>query len=158
MAGFLQAHSPVTENESIIQTTLPFGIENATLSFKIKLERSMISDEVVAYFLLINFCDPGQCGTILGLIVNVLNIFILVKRVRTDSVNIHLRLGQRVTELEYMIFLFSINLCCTPTVTNLQFYPKLVMYYFGVTLRFLGSPRGPGFDLQLNNTFVMLRF
>ncbi|CAG5134070.1 unnamed protein product [Candidula unifasciata] len=97
---------------------------------KTQEENILVNEEMLSYFTLINTWGIGQCVTILGLIVNGLNIVVFVKQGTRDSVNISL-LGLSISDFGSLFFHFFANLCWTPSVMkmDLPFYPHHLMYY-----------------------------
>ncbi|CAG5134069.1 unnamed protein product [Candidula unifasciata] len=73
----------------------------------------------------------GQCVTILGLIVNALNIVVFVRQGLQDSVNISL-LGLSISDFGSLFFLLLVNLFWTPIIMqmDLSFYPSQIAYVF----------------------------
>ncbi|BFZ15179.1 hypothetical protein BsWGS_18218 [Bradybaena similaris] len=90
----------------------------------------LVTEEMLSYFTMINTWGIGQCVTILGLIVNGLNIVVFVKQGVKDSVNISL-LGLSISDFGSLFFHFFANLCWTPSIMkmDLPFYPHHLMYY-----------------------------
>ncbi|CAG5134073.1 unnamed protein product [Candidula unifasciata] len=108
-------------------TTSSIGIRNVTF---IKDDKALISDEMVSYFTLVNTCIIGHSVTIIGLVVNVLNIIVFIRQGLQDSVTISL-LGLSVSDLGSLFFSFFANLCWTPPIPmmDLPFYPLQLMYF-----------------------------
>lgn len=101
---------------------------NAT---QIKGYKLLIPDADLFYFTMINTWGLGQGVTVLGLIVNVLNIATFLKQGVKDTVNVSL-LGLTVSDFGSLVFHFLVNLCWTPPIMKLDlpFYPNQVMYFF----------------------------
>ncbi|CAG5134067.1 unnamed protein product, partial [Candidula unifasciata] len=89
----------------------------------------LVSDKMLSYFTMINTWGLGQCVTIFGLIVNLLNIVVFVRQGLHDSVNISL-LGLSVSDFGSLFVHFFANLCWTPDIMrmDLPFYPTHLMY------------------------------
>ncbi|CAG5128584.1 unnamed protein product [Candidula unifasciata] len=89
----------------------------------------LLSDEVLYYFLLINFWGPALVVCILGVVTNILNIIIFCKQGLRDTVNISL-LGLATSDLGSLITLLYANISFLPDflALNLPYVGNDVMY------------------------------
>ncbi|CAG5134064.1 unnamed protein product [Candidula unifasciata] len=91
----------------------------------------LVSDKMLTYFTMINTLGIGQSMTILGLIVNILNIIVFVRQGLQDPVNISL-LGLSISDFGSLFFHFFANLSWMPDIQmlDLPFYPGQFSYFF----------------------------
>lgn len=110
--------------------TLYVDLNNFTLTAVANSQVVLVTDEMLSFFLMVNFWGPGQCVTILGLVVNIRNIVAFIRQGVRDSVNVSL-LGLTISDLGSLVFLFFLNLCWTPPIMkqDLPFYPQQIMYF-----------------------------
>ncbi|CAG5134072.1 unnamed protein product [Candidula unifasciata] len=98
--------------------------------FYVEYEKALLSDEIMSYFITINTSGIGHSVTVLGLIVNVLNIIVFVRQGLQNSVTISL-LGLSVSDFGSLFVNFFANLCWAPSIPmmDLPFYPLQLIYF-----------------------------
>jgi hypothetical protein len=108
-------------NKSDLTNSMLGAYSNRTIN----IDGFFLTEETLEIFAAVSSWGFGQCVTIFGLSVNVLNVMTFVKQGVKDSVNISL-LGLTISDLGSLVFQFFINLCWTPLIVKLDlpFYPK----------------------------------